>query len=68
MLKYLQVKQGVLAGSIHSAEWDTTCTSHVGIVGDPLHPNRSETNKIVVLNDGHLTPETNISKLEHRVR
>ena len=68
MLKYQQVKQGVLAGSIHSAEWDTACTSHVGIVGDPFIQTDQRPNKIFVLNDGHLTPETNIDKLEHRVR
>ena len=63
-----QVKQGVLEGSIPSAAWYTVCTSLTGLVGGNFIQIEQRYNKIIVLEDGHPTPATNIDKLEHRVR
>ena len=59
-----QIKHGVLDGSIPSAVWDTTCTSHAVLVGDPsIQTNRKSTN-IFALADGHPIPATTIDLLE----
>ena len=63
-----QVKQGVLEGSIYSEAWDTACTSHVGIIGDPFIQKEYRSTKIFALADGQPTPATNISKLERIVQ
>ena len=59
-----QVKQGVLEGSIPSAAWDTSCTSHDGMLGDPFIQTEHRSTNIFA----HPTPATNIAKLEHRFR
>ena len=64
----LQTKLGALNGSILSAAWDTACTSHAGMIGDPFIPTGQKSTKIFVLADGHPTPATTIAKLEHNVR
>ena len=37
-LSEAQTKRGFLNGSIPSAAWDTACTSHAGMIGDPFIP------------------------------
>ena len=68
MLTEQQVKKGVLEGLTPSAAWDTECTPHAEILGEPLIQIEHRSNKILTLVDGHPTPETNIAKLEHRVQ
>ena len=62
-----QVKQGVLEGYIHSADWYTVCTSHKLIIGDIFIQTDKKSTKIFALADGQPTLATNIAKLEHRV-
>ena len=61
-------QKGVLEGLTPSSAWDTECTPHAEILGEPLIQIEQRSNKIITLVDGHPTPETNIAKLEHRVQ
>ena len=36
LLTEQQVKRGLLEGVIPSSAWDTVCTYHAGMVGDPF--------------------------------
>ena len=68
MLTEQQVKRGVLEGSMPSVAWDTKCTSHAGMVGDPFTETKHMYTKIFALADGHPTTATNIVMMYHKVR
>ena len=68
MLTEQQIKHGVLDGSIPSAAWDTACTSHAGLVGDPFIQTNRKSTKIFALVDGHPTLATTINLLEHKIQ
>ena len=68
MLTEQNIKHRVLVGSIPSAAWDTECTSHAGLVGDPFIQKNCKSTKIFALEDGHPTPATTIALLEHKIR
>ena len=63
----MQTKVGVFNVSIPPAAWDTACTSHAGIFGDPFIPMGQKSSKIFALADGHPTPATTVAKMEHNV-
>ena len=67
MLKEQQIKHKVLDGSIPSAAWDTTCTSHAVLVGDPFIQTNRKSMKNFALVDGHPTLATTIALLEHKI-
>ena len=56
------------AGGVAVRVWDTACTSHASMIGDPFIPTGQKSTKIFALADGHPTPVTTIAKLEHNVR
>ena len=63
-----QIKNGVLNGSIPSAAWDTSCTSHAGLVGNQFIKKTRKSTNIFALADGHPTAATTIALLEHKIR
>ena len=67
-ISHTQLKAGVLDGSIASAAYDTACTSHAGVVGDPFIQTNERSNKVFALADGHPTAATNLAKLHHAIR
>ena len=67
-LSLIQLKAGVLDKSIASAAYDTACTFHAGIVGDPFIQTNERSNKVFALADGHPTAATNLEKLHHAIR
>ena len=68
MLTEQHIKHRVLVGSIPSAAWDTECTSHAGLVGDPFIQTNCKSTKFFALKDGHPTPATTIALLENKIR
>ena len=63
-----QLKDGVLNGSIPSADYDTACTSNAGMIGDPFIQTTQQPTKFFSVADGCGTPGSNIAKLYHPVR
>ena len=57
----------VLEGSIPSSAWDMEYTSHAGMVGCTFIQAEQRSNNNFALADGHPTPATNLSKLEHKM-
>ena len=66
-LSLAQLKAGVLDGSIPSSAYDTACTSHAGMVGDPFIQTDKRSNKVFALANGHPTAATNIVVSEEAV-
>ena len=66
-LSLYQLKASVLDGSIPSAAYDKSCTSHAGMVVDPFIQTDERSHKVFALADGHPTAVTNIAKLHHDV-
>ena len=67
MLTEQQIKHGVLDGSIPSTVWDTACTSHAGLVGDPFIQTNRKSMKNFALVGRHPTLATTIALLEHKI-
>ena len=63
-----QLKKGVLDGSIPSAAYDTTFTSHAGLEGNPFIPTDQPSTKVFTVATGHKTPGSRVAKLHHPVR
>ena len=63
-----QLKKGVLDGSIPSAAYDTACTYHAGLEGDPFIPTYQPSTKHFSVATGHKTPGSRVAKLHHPVR
>ena len=67
-LTEVQLKKGVIDGSIPSAAYDTACTSHAGMEGDLFIPTNQPSTKIFTVATGHKTPRSRVAKLHHPVR
>ena len=63
-----KLKEGVLNGSIHSAAYNTACTSNADMVGDPFIQTTQQSTKVLSVAHGRQTPGSNISKLHCPVR
>ena len=63
-----QLKKGVLDGSIPSADYDTACTSHAGLEGNPFIQTDQPSTNIFTVATGHKTPGSRVAKLHHPVR
>ena len=63
-----ELKKRVLNGSIPLAAYDTACTSHAGMTGDPFIQTNTPSTKVFALADNYPIPGSNLAKLHHDVR
>ena len=63
-----ELKKGVLNGSILSAAYDTSCTSHAGMPGDPFIQTNTPSTKVFTLADNYPIPGSDMAKLHHNLR
>ena len=63
-----ELNKGVLNGSIPSAAYDTACTSHSGMPGNPFIQTNTLSKNVFALADNYPIPGSNVANLHYDVR